>query len=228
MTGATAATTDGIGGNAFEAAEGTADWRVVGDGATAFFATESFAASGRFVAAIADLPGIAEHAPDVDVRRGGVTVRLLTYADDWYGMSERDLDAARRISGLAREQGLTADISGIASFLVVPGALSTAEVFPFWEAVLGYEPRRDSPTEDLVDPHGRLPGFWFEEMNEARGDGGGAIHVAVWLPHELAEARVEAALAAGGRLVRDHSPAWWTLADAAGNEADVATIRQRD
>jgi 4a-hydroxytetrahydrobiopterin dehydratase len=228
MTGATAATTDGIGGNAFEAAEGTADWRVVGDGATAFFATESFAASGRFVAAIADLPGIAEHAPDVDVRSGGVTVRLLTYADDWYGMSERDLDAARRISALAREQGLTADISGIASFLVVPGALSTPTVFPFWQAVLGYEPRRDSPKEDLVDPHGRLPGFWFEEMNEPRGDGGGAIHVAIWLPHELAQARVEAALAAGGRLVRDHSPAWWTLADAAGNEADVATIKQRD
>ena len=33
MTGTAVATTDGIGGNAFEAAEGTADWRVVGDGA---------------------------------------------------------------------------------------------------------------------------------------------------------------------------------------------------
>ena len=228
MTGATAATTDGIGGNAFEAAEGTADWRVVGDGACAFFATDSFGASARFVAAIAGLPGIAEHAPDVDVRAGGVTVRLRTYAEDWYGMSQRDLDAARRISALAREHGLAADISAIASFLVVPGALSTAEVFPFWQAVLGYEPRRDSPEEDLVDPHGRLPGFWFEGMDEPRGDGGGAIHVAIWLPHELAEARVAAALAAGGRLVRDHSPAWWTLADAAGNEADVATIKQRD
>ena len=228
MTGTTVATTDGIGGNAFEAAEGTADWRVVGDGACAFFATESFAASAGFVAAIADLPAISEHAPDVDVRAGGVTVRLLTYADDWYGMSERDVDAARPISALAREQGLTADISAIASFLVVPGSLSTAEIFPFWQAALGYEPRRDSPEEDLVDPQGRLPGFWFEAMNEPRGDGGGAIHVAIWLPHELAEARVEAGLAAGGRLVRDHSPAWWTLADAAGNEVDISTIKQRD
>ena len=34
--------------------------------------------------------------------------------------------------------------------------------------------------------------------------------------------------AAGGRVVRDNSPTWWTLADAAGNEADVATIKQRD
>ena len=82
---------------------------------------------------------------------------------------------------------------------------------PFWRAALGYEPRRDSPAEDLVDPHGRGPGFWFERMNEPRADGGGAIHVAVWVPHEHAEARIAAALAAGGRMVRDEfARSWWT------------------
>jgi hypothetical protein len=31
------------------------------------------------------------------------------------------------------------------------------------------------------------------------------------------------------RLVRDQSaPSWWTLADAAGNEADIGTIIGRD
>jgi 4a-hydroxytetrahydrobiopterin dehydratase len=65
-------------------------------------------------------------------------------------------------------------------------------------------------------------------MQEPRGDGGGAIHVGIWVPHDVAEARVEAALAAGGRLVRDHAPMWWTLADAAGNEADIGTIKGRD
>ena len=75
----------------------------------------------------------------------------------------------------------------------------------------------------------RGPAFWFEEMNEPRPDGGGAIHVAIWVPYEQAEARVAAALAAGGRLVRDEfAPAWWTLADAAGNEADIATTMSRD
>ena len=50
------------------------------------------------------------------------------------------------------------------------------------------------------------------------------IHVDVFVPHDQAEERVAAALAAGGRLVSDeHAPAWWTLADAEGNEADVAT-----
>jgi 4a-hydroxytetrahydrobiopterin dehydratase len=66
-------------------------------------------------------------------------------------------------------------------------------------------------------------------MKEPRADGGGAIHVAVWVAPEEAEARVKAALAAGGRLVRDEfAPSWWTLADAAGNEADVSTVTNRD
>ena len=66
-------------------------------------------------------------------------------------------------------------------------------------------------------------------MSAPRGDGGGAIHVAIWVPYDQAEARVAAAIAAGGRLVRDDfAPAWWTLADAAGNEADIATTMQRD
>jgi 4a-hydroxytetrahydrobiopterin dehydratase len=66
-------------------------------------------------------------------------------------------------------------------------------------------------------------------MEESRADGGGAIHVAVWVPAEQAVGRVQAAMAAGGRLVRDtFAPAWWTLADAAGNEADVATTSGRD
>lgn len=44
-----------------------------------------------------------------------------------------------------------------------------------------------------------------------------------------AEARIAAALAAGGRMVRDaFAPSWWTLADAAGNEVDIATTRGRD
>jgi 4a-hydroxytetrahydrobiopterin dehydratase len=66
-------------------------------------------------------------------------------------------------------------------------------------------------------------------MDQPRGDGGGAIHVAVWVAPELAEARVAAALAAGGHIVRDdRAPSWWTLADAAGNEADIATTKGRD
>jgi 4a-hydroxytetrahydrobiopterin dehydratase len=221
--------TDRISVKEFREADGVEDWPVLSEGATTFFRTDSFAASERFISAIAEIPGIEDHPPEIDVRQDGVTIRLITITDDYFGMSRIDVDIARRISAVAHGQGLAADPSGVQTFLVVPGAPAGAEVMPFWRAVLGYEPRGDSPDDDLVDPHRIGPPFWFEEMREPRGDGGGAIHVAVWVPYDEAEARVAAALAAGGRLVRDHAaPAWWTLADAAGNEADIATTMNRD
>lgn len=214
---------------AFREAEGTEDWRVLAEGACAFFRTESFAASAELVRAIAEATDDAGHPPDVDIRPGGVTVRLITVTDAHFGMSQRDIVLARQISGVARAQGVSADPSSVQSLLVIPGAPVTADVMPFWRAVLGYEPRSDSPDEDLVDPLGRGAPFWFESMDKPRADGGGAIHVAIWVPYEHAEARVASALAAGGRLVRDtFAPAWWTLADPAGNEADIATTMSRD
>jgi 4a-hydroxytetrahydrobiopterin dehydratase len=213
----------------FHAADGVEDWRVLAEGACAFFRTGSFTASVRLVAAVSKLADIDDHPPAVDARRDGVTIRLITITDDYHGMSERDVELARQISTLAREHGLTADSSVVQSLEVIPGARLTAAVMPFWRAALGYEPRRDSPNEDLIDPRDRGPSFWFEPMDEPRPDGGGAIHVAIWVPYDQAEARVAAALAAGGRLVRDRfAPAWWTLADAAGNEADIATTLNRD
>ena len=209
--------------------EGVDDWRVLGDGANAYFRTGSFAAGARLVQAISELPGVDDHHPGIDVRHDGVTVRLITFTDDYGGMTRRDAELARQISAAARRLGLAADPSAVQSLLVIPGATVRAEVMPFWRAVLGYEPRRDSPAEDLVDPRGRAVPFWFEQMREPRGDGGGAIHIAVWVPYEQAEARIAAALAAGGRLVRDEfAPSWWTLADPAGNEADIATTKGRD
>lgn len=220
---------DGITGLSFEQSEGVGDWRVVGDGACAYFPTRSFAASVELVRAIGDVPGVEAHPPDVDVRPDGVTVRLITVADDWYGMSRRDVEIARQISIAARRLGLAADPSAVQSVLIIPGAPDTAAVMPFWQAALGYVRRPDSPDEDLVDPRGRGPALWFEAMDEPRPGGGGAVHVAVWVPVAEAEARVAAALAAGGRMVRDaFAPSWWTLADAAGNEVDVASVTGRE
>ena len=217
-----------ISASAFHATDGLDDWRILDDGAYAHFGTGSLTDAARLVQAIGEIPGADRHRPAIDVREVGTTVKLITVTDDYFGMSELDVQLAREISGRARELGFAADPSALQHLLLVPGAPASAEVVPFWRAILGYEPRPDSPDEDLVDPQGRGPAFWFEAMDEPRGDGGGAIHVAVWVPIEQAEARVEAALAAGGRMVRDHGPTWWTLADAAGNEADVATVAGRD
>jgi 4a-hydroxytetrahydrobiopterin dehydratase len=213
----------------FHESEGLEDWRVLGEGAVVFFRTRSFRESVGLVQAVGEIRGVDDHPPAVDVRAGGVTVRLISAAGDYFGMTERDVDMARQISEVARERGLSADPSGVQHLLVIPGAPHVAAVMPFWRAVLGYEPRPDNPEEDLVDPHDRGPAFWFESMDEPRPGGGGAIHVAIWVPPDRAEGRVAAALAAGGRMVRDDfAPSWWTLADAAGNEVDVATTTGRD
>src|SRR5437867_13396132 len=98
--------TDFISVKQFNDSEGVEDWRVLGDGACAYFRTGSFAAGARLVQAIVELPGVDEHPPDVDVRHDGVTVRLITVADDYHGMSARDVDLAGRTAGAARGLGL--------------------------------------------------------------------------------------------------------------------------
>jgi 4a-hydroxytetrahydrobiopterin dehydratase len=208
----------------FHDSPGIEDWRLTSEGATAFFRTRSFAESARLIQAISRVAGVEDHRPGVDVRHDGVTVHMITSTEDYFGPSRRDLELARQVSEVALEMGIPSDPSAVQSLLIIPGAPAIAEVIPFWRAVLGYEPRADSPDEDLVDPHDRGAAFWFEQMAEPRPGGGGAVHVAVWVPHDEAEPRIAAALAAGGRMVRDDfAPSWWTLADAAGNEADICT-----
>jgi 4a-hydroxytetrahydrobiopterin dehydratase len=215
--------------NEFLTTDGTQDWRVVSDGAVAFYRTDSLAASAAFVSRLSGIPGLGDHQFGIDIRAEGVTVRVVTLRDDYMGMTRRDAELAREVAKVAGEMGLRSDPSAIQSVLVIPAAPNRAEVMPFWRAVMGYVPRPDSPDEDLIDPHDRNVALWVEEMEEARPGNLGAIHLAVWLPYEEAQARVDAALAAGGRLVRDDfAPAWWTIADAYGNEVDVATIKYRD
>jgi 4a-hydroxytetrahydrobiopterin dehydratase len=178
------------------------------------------------VRAIGELEGLDHHHPDVDVRYTGVIVRLITVTPDYYGLSQRDVELARAISAAARRLGIAADPSAVQTVQVTIDALAGPEVMPFWRAVLGYEDRGDS-AEDLIDPHGRGASFWFQAMGAPRPQRN-RMHIDVWVPEDQTEARIAAAIAAGGRLVRDeNAPAWWTLADAEGNEADVATTMSR-
>jgi 4a-hydroxytetrahydrobiopterin dehydratase len=212
----------------FHATEGAEAWRVLPDGAYAFFRTDSFEASIRFVHAISRLVD-AGIDPDIDIRRDGVTVLIRAFKDREYGLVQSDLDLALAISTAAREMGLSAEPSAVQTLSVIPGATDRAGIMPFWQGVLGYEPRPDSPDEDLIDPHGRLAPAWFEEMDELRPDGAGTIHLVAWVPWDVAESRVAAGVAAGGRLVRHNvEEGFWTLADPVGNEVDIATTSAPD
>jgi 4a-hydroxytetrahydrobiopterin dehydratase len=169
------------------------------------------------VQAIGELAAAADHHPDVDVRPEGVTVRLFTPGVG--GLSNRDIELARQISAAARELDAPPDPAAVQHVQVSIDALVPAEVRPFWRAVLGYQEVGD---DDLLDPHRRGPSFWFQQMDAPRRQRN-RIHIDIYVPHDQAQARIAAALAAGGHLVSDaNAPEWWTLADAEGNEADLA------
>ncbi|SEG56763.1 4a-hydroxytetrahydrobiopterin dehydratase [Actinacidiphila yanglinensis] len=207
----------------FQETVGVDDWRVLFGAASAHFRTGSFATGVAFVDAIGALADAANHHPDVDLRYPGVTVRLMTH--EVGGLSERDVDLARAISAAARDLDVPSDPGALKAVQVAVDALAAPRVMPFWRALLGY---REAGGTDLVDPAGSAPPFWFQAMDTARTERN-RLHIDVAVPHDQAEERIAAALAAGGRLVSDaHAPAWWTLADPEGNEADVATWMGRD
>ncbi|WP_370413129.1 VOC family protein [Streptomyces fradiae] len=209
--------------SSFREESGLDDWRVLGEGACAYYRTGTFAEGAAFVSALATLPGSPERAPDVDLRPDGVTVRLITATDELYGLTEGDPELARRISALAAELGLTADPSALTGAQVTIDALDIPAVTPFWSALLGYAHRAGSP-EDLIDPHRRNAPFYFQQMDAPRPQRN-RLHIDVWVPHDEAEPRIAAALAAGGRLVTaEHAPSHWVLADPEGNEACVGTL----
>jgi len=111
-------------------------------------------------------------------------------------------------------------------------ALDIPAVLPFWRAVLGYvdEPGSvvDDPPAAIVDPAGQLPAVWFQQMEAPRPQRN-RVHLDVTVAHDEADARVRAALDAGGVLVdATHARSFWVLADVEGNEVCVCTWTDRD
>ncbi|HET8684807.1 MAG TPA: VOC family protein [Micromonosporaceae bacterium] len=172
----------------------------------------------------------------VDLRRDRVVLALQTLGTAW--VSEADIEAARRVSlavgelGLATEVGVGGGAPPRSVQVVEIGidAMDIAAVRPFWKAVLGYadEVAGAGPEDPLVDPVGQGPAVWFQQMDAPR-EQRNRIHFDVSVPHDEAQRRIQAALAAGGTLRSDAAaPAFWVLADAEGNEACVTTWQGRD
>ena len=203
--------TEQITAGQFHAADDVEDWRSLYHVVSGPFRTGSLAKGIAFVDEIGRLAGGAEQEYlSVDLRSAGVTVSL----------GRRDIALARRISAAAKELDIPADPTAVQLVNVTLDALVGADVLPFWRALLGY---RQIGDDYLFDPLRRGPGFGLQQMNAARPQRN-RMHLDVAVPHDQAEARISAALAAGGHLVSDaHAPMWWVLADAEGNEACVAT-----
>lgn len=203
---------------AFHAADGVEDWRVLFSGAHAYFRATSFEQGARFVAAIADAAQAVGHDPDVDLRPEGVTVR--TASGEYGALTRLDVELARRISVEARRLALEPDPSQVQAIGINVAQDAGRDVGPFWAAALGY--RSLGEGEDVVDRHRRHPHVAFQRLRRPR-PGRGRMHIDVSVPADQAEARVAAALAAGGRLADGtHAPNWWTLASPDNHGVDIA------
>ena len=209
---------------AFDAEPDLADWRYLLGRIEAMFQTGSFERACGLAKRIGAAAEDAGHHPDIDIRYPDqVHVALRTHSAG--GVTRRDLDLARTISALASTDGSPSLPTRPQALEVAIDAMDIPAVLPFWEAVLGYE--RDGKGA-IVDPLRIGPAFWFQQMDEPRPQRN-RIHLDVTVPHDVAEQRIAAALAAGGTMVSDgRARAFWVLADPEGNEACICTWQDRD
>ena len=206
-------------------------WRLVLGEFQTQVLTGSLPLAADVAARAATVPGADGHLR-LDVRADRVLLSLRTAAVGW--VTERDVQLAQRITAVAAELRLTT-VSGVGDRSVQAleigiDTLDAAAIRPFWRTVLGYadEPGRFGPWDGLIDPLGQGPAVWFQRMDAPRPQRN-RIHLDVSVPHDEAEPRIRAALAAGGTLINDAAaPAFWVLADAEGNEACITTWQGRE
>jgi 4a-hydroxytetrahydrobiopterin dehydratase len=214
----------------FDAASGLEDWRVLLRAAEAVFKAADFVEAARFVSAVAHRCHELGHLPDLDLRPDG-SVRVRLVSDGHRGLSTADAETARIVSAIAATHRLTPRPIPMSRLEIAIDAIDIDVVLPFWRAVLGYVDEPTPPGRQVIaviDPARIGPPFWFQQMDEPRPQRN-RIHLDVTVPHDEADDRITAALAAGGILVSDaEARAFWVLADPEGNEACITTWQDRD
>lgn len=202
----------------FHRAPGVSDWRVTGTGPQAVFTATSLPHAASLIAPIVAAAERFSILPDIDVRPEAIVVRIPNRGDE--GIPAAAPEFAAAVSQAAAELQLTADPSLAQSIGIYVAQHSQVDVRPFFLAVLGYEELGET---DAVDPLRSGPQLAF---NPITGDSParGRTHFDVFVPADQAQARVDAALAAGGRMADDsYAPAWWSLASPDNHGVDIAS-----
>jgi 4a-hydroxytetrahydrobiopterin dehydratase len=192
----------------------------------------SMSQAGQVAAwAVAVVDADADEHLSVDIRPAHVLITLQTASIA--ATTARDVELAKLLSAAVGEMGLRTVPDGVRSAQALEIAIDAIDIpaiRPFWKAVMGYadEPGSTGPSDPLADPLGQGPAIWFQQMDAPRPQRN-RIHIDISVPHDEAPRRLQAALAAGGRLVSDAAaPAFWVLADVEGNEACITTWQGRD
>ena len=199
----------------FLSADGVEDWVVLHGGPTAVFRVGSLVEAARLGEAVAALPGLEERTV-MSVARQHLSVRLTR---EMWGTEARHIEVARSISEVARRHGARPDRSAVQEIQLAVSARPDDIDLGFWRAVLGYAPMHD---DNAIDPLGHGSTVWMQDLDPGKSLRH-AMQVDVSVAREVAERRLAAALAAGGRIVDEsHAPAAWILADRAGNKVCIA------
>jgi 4a-hydroxytetrahydrobiopterin dehydratase len=209
------------GWRAFVAAEDLDEWAVLHGGPTAVFRTGSMVEAAQLAAAIAAVPGVAGSRAALTITDGRLTVRLTR---EMWALEPDHVDVARAVSAVAREHGAVADLAAVQEVQVAVSAKPDEIDIGFWRAVLGYDAL--APDNGL-DPLAHGSTVWMQDLPPEKALRH-AMHIDVSVPRGQAQARLDAALAAGGRIVDDsEAPGAWILADRAGNKVCIASWPDR-
>lgn len=204
------------GWRAFLAADGLDDWVVLHGGATAVFDLGSLLGGAGFIGSLAELPGFEASGAVVTAIGGTVSVRLTR---DLWDLEAAHIELARAVTEVAREHGAAGDRSRVQEVQFAVAARPDDLDVGFWRAVLGYGPAAD---DNAVDPLGHGSTVWLQDLDPDEPLRH-AMHLDVSVAREVVHSRLEAALAAGGRIVDDGgAPAHWILTDRAGNRVCLA------
>jgi 4a-hydroxytetrahydrobiopterin dehydratase len=196
-------------------AEDVDDWVVLHGGATAVFGVRSLAEAAELARAVAQVPGLDGSGVVLTIGDHQLVVRLNTHFSQ---LDRQHLDLARAISAVAQAHRAVSDPAAVQGVSLAIAAKPDSVDHGFWRAVLGYTGLSDV---SAVDPLGTGSSVWMQELDPAKPLRH-AMHVDVSVAREHVEARLAAALDAGGRIVDDsEAPEQWTLADSAGNRVCI-------
>jgi hypothetical protein len=205
----------------------TADWQVL-FGAMTFYPVDSPVRAGELASAVAGLADDAGLPLMVDLRPDGVTID--SGKDQWDGdgsATSRFVDLAGRIQAAARDLGLSADLTRPRFVQLGIDAVDVPTVRAFWASVLGYQHDLRAFVTDIYDPRRLNPVLFFQPMDASdtdRRQHRNRIHVEFFVPYDQVQARIDAAVAAGGRIVIENASDRRTLVDPEGNEVDIVTF----
>lgn len=200
---------------------GLTDWRKLAQALYARYSIPNYVVAAAFVAAVAREAEADGHHPDLAVKYGVIDISLCTHEDGLW-VTQKDIDMARKISGLARESGLVPRPTEVTQLEIALDTAQEDHAGTFWSVLLTGSP--DNKVYDSVfDPTARVPGLWFQGT-DAHETPRQRWHFDLWLAPEVADERIAAAVAAGGSVVNDsNAPSFTVLADPEGNRVCVCT-----